>query len=312
VNCEAITDSLVDGRSSNTTAVIPTDNLEERVANANFNKGFVARKALSGVSATVNTEMPLNRYSFFERLHDELLPSSRLKINLTIESDGNLIWQAADACRVIITKMQLIVPRVTFNSEGQKLYLSNHLDTRKWTYLRENIERSNSVKQASGSFRISTGITRPRHVFVFIINDASIEDQTANPFLYNTFSVSTDPRTFTSCHLEVFNGNEFPELHYDPSTEPTRVFRDVLKYIHGNNDYNGGTLLNRSNFGTIFPLVYFDLTKQKKEIKDGKTKLTFKYKLSGATTTDYSIYAVTLYEQDVELKKIDGKIILRT
>ena len=37
------------------------------------------------------------------------------------------------------------------------------------------------------------------------------------------------------------------------------------------------------------------------DIKDGTTKLTFKYKLSGTTATAYSIYALTLYEQDVEL-----------
>ena len=33
---------------------------------AEYNNGFAARKALLGVSATVNCEIPLNRYSFFE------------------------------------------------------------------------------------------------------------------------------------------------------------------------------------------------------------------------------------------------------
>ena len=32
---------------------------------ANYNKGFDARKALLGLSSTVNCEIPLNRYSFF-------------------------------------------------------------------------------------------------------------------------------------------------------------------------------------------------------------------------------------------------------
>ena len=81
-------------------------NAEERIAQANYNKGFAARKALLGTSSTVNTEISLNRYSFFERLHDELLPNSKLEFNLVIESDANLIWQAADDCRVVITKMQ--------------------------------------------------------------------------------------------------------------------------------------------------------------------------------------------------------------
>ena len=47
------------------------------------------------------------------------------------------------------------------------------------------------------------------------------------------------------------------------------------------------------------------------DIKDGTTKLTFKYELSGTTATAL-IYALTLYEQDVELIQKDGKILLRS
>ena len=285
---------------------------EERPAQAAYNKGFGARKALLGVSSTVNTEIPLNRYSFFESLEDELLPNTRIELNYEIESDGNLIWQAADNCRVIITRMQLFVPRITFNLEGQSLYMSQYLKPHKWTYLRENVERSNSSQQRAGNFKITSGILKPRHVFVFIINDANIDSQTTNPFLYNTFSVSTDPRTLLNCHLEVGNGNEYPEVHYTPSSDPARVYRDVLKYTHSNNDFQRGTLLNRSNFSTIFPFLYFDLTKQKTDIKDGTTKLTFRYELSGTTTTAYSVYALTLYEQKVELQQKDGKLLLRS
>ena len=92
-----------------------------------YNKGFALRKALLGASSTVNTEILLTRYSFFEMLEDELLPNTRVEINFEIESDGNLIWQARAACRVVITRMQLYVPRITFNSEGQSSYMSQYL-----------------------------------------------------------------------------------------------------------------------------------------------------------------------------------------
>ena len=149
-------------------------------------------------------------------------------------------------------------------------------------------------------------------MFVFIIDDANINAQTENPFLYNTFSVSTDPRNLSNCHLEVGNGNEYPEKHYTPTTDMTRVYRDVLRYVHKNNEYGEGSLLNKSNFSTLFPFLYFDLTKQKMDITDGATKLTLKYELSGKTATAYSIYALTRYEEDVELIQKDGKIILRS
>ena len=284
---------------------------EKRPAQANYNKGFATRKALLGVSVIVTRELPLNRYSFFEALEKNLLPSGRLELNIEFESDANLIWQAADNCRVVMTRLQLIVPRITFNSEGQSLYMSKFLEPHKWTYLRENIERSNSTTQRSGHFKISSGISKPRHVFVFITNDANMNAQTTNPFLYNTFSVSTDPRTLQNCHLEVGNGQEYPEVHYTPSTDLSRVYRDVLKYVHKNSEYSEGSLLNISNFQALFPFLYFDLTKQKEDIKDGTTKLTFRYELSGTTATAYSVYALTLYEQEAELVQQNGKLLFR-
>ena len=280
-------------------------------AGNNFNKGFAARKALLGVSVNVPTEISLNHYSFFEALRDELLPSTRLELNLEIESDGNLIWQAGAACRVMIMRMQLVVPRITFNSEGQSLYIDQFMKPHKWTYLRENIERSNSTTRRAGVFQITSGIERPRHVFVFIINDANVDAQTANPFLYNTFSVSTDPRTLSNAHLVVGNGNEYPDVHYTPEVNINRVYRDILKYVHANNEYGQGTLLNTSNFKSLFGFLYFDLTKQKMDIRDGTTKLAFHHELSGTTATAYSIYALTLYEQDAELVQKDGKLLFR-
>ena len=284
---------------------------EERPAQAAYNKGYASRKLLLGTSSIVTRELPLNRYSFFEALERNLLPSGRLELNIEIESDANLIWQAADNCRVVLTKLQLIVPRITFNSEGQSLYMSKYLKPYKWVYLRENIERSNSTSQRAGHFKISSGISRPRHVFVFIINDADIDSQTSNPFLYNTFSVSTDPRTLQNCHLEVGNGQEYPEIHYTPSTDLSRVYRDVLKYVHKVSEYGEGTMLNISNFQILFPFLYFDLTKQKADIRDGTTKLTFRYELSGTTATPYSVYALTLYEQEAELIQQNGKLLFR-
>lgn len=151
-------------------------------------------------------------------------------MNLQIESDGNLIWRpaAAAAFRVMIMRMELIIPRITFNAEGQSLYMNQFLKPHKWTYLRENIARSNSTQQRSGHFNITSGIERPRHVFVFVINDANINDQEQNPFLYNKFNVVND-RTLQYCHLTVGNGNEYPDVHYTPTADSSRVYRDILK-----------------------------------------------------------------------------------
>ena len=285
--------------------------------NPNYNKGFAARKVLLGASAKVNCEITLNRYSFFEELQDKLLPNVRIEIQIEMENDKNLIWRtgAADAAgttyRLIVTRLQLFVPRMTFNSEGQKLYLENYLKPHKWSYLAETTYNQNMGTQRTGTFRLTNGIPKPRHVFIFFINNAGLDDQRYNPFLYNTFSVSTDPRTLNDCYLEVGNGNEYPQVKYEPNLDPSRVFRDVLKYTNANNDLQGGTLLNISNFKSLFPFIYFDLTKQKTELRDGITKLAFHYRLSDTTTTEYTIFGIVLSEKDAEIDKESGKLLFR-
>ena len=278
---------------------------------ANYNKGFAVRKALLGDSATVRCEIPLNRYSFFEALENKLLPNTKIELNIEIESDGNLIWRAGgNDCRVILTRFQLFVPRITFNLKGQEIYLKNYLKPYKWKYLNEVVERSNNSQQQNGHFRITNAISKPRHVFVFGINTANIDTQTANPFLYNTFNLPNNAN-ISRCYLEVGNGNEYPDIHFKPATDPARVFREVMGYVYANNDFQGGTLLNRTNFESLFPFVYFDLTKQKMDIKDGVTKLAFHYELSANPNADYNIYALVLHEREAEIEQQGGKLLLR-
>ena len=117
--------------------------------NPDYNKGFAARKTLLGLSQDVICEIPLNRYSFFEELQDKLLPNMKIELEIECETDKNLIWRnvhgdAPDrSYRLILKKVQLFVPKMIFNSEGQKLYMENYLKPYKWTYLKENVFRSN-------------------------------------------------------------------------------------------------------------------------------------------------------------------------
>ena len=85
-----------------------------------------------------------------------------------------------------------VVPRLVFNSEGNKIYMDNNLKPYKWNYRNEVVESNIAGNQRVGNFRITNGISKPRHVFVFVINTGNTELQKANPFLYNTFSVSTN------------------------------------------------------------------------------------------------------------------------
>ena len=105
------------------------------------------------------------------------MPNTRVELILTIEKDVNLVWQAGANCRIKLLKMELWVPRITFTAAGQAQYISKYLKPHKWSYLREIIMKANSTRNASGNFRITSGIERPRYVFVWISNDANFGSQ---------------------------------------------------------------------------------------------------------------------------------------
>ena len=58
--------------------------------------------------------------------------------------------------------------------------------------------------------------------------------------------------------------------------------------------YGGGTLLNRNNFETLFPFIYFKLPKLEE-----KVKLSFHYELRREPNVDYTIFAIVLHEKNL-------------
>ena len=282
-------------------------------ADEDDNNGFAARRTLLGLAPNkVFTEIPLNRCSFFESLDNQLLPNTRVTLEFNLETDDNLIWRkGGDDCQIVVTKMRLVIPRLIFNGSEQKLYNERFLAPRKWTYLKAKIEVSTASQQKSGIFKVTSGIIKPRGVFIWVLNINKFPSQTENPFLYNTLSFGND-KTIESCYLEVANGNKYPENAYYPKTEISRIFRDIHRYSIGENEYQmGGTLLNRGNFESLFPFLYFDLKNQDKGIKDRVTKLDFHYNLSDVAGNDYVIYALILREEDIEIYNENGKTLLR-
>ena len=59
------------------------------------NKGMAVRKSLTTDNAVVKTVIPLNRFSFFEGLEDDLLPPMRIEIKVNLQHDDELIYKDA-------------------------------------------------------------------------------------------------------------------------------------------------------------------------------------------------------------------------
>ena len=166
---------------------------EPREAQALYNEGFAKRKALTDGGAVNNVSIPLNLYGCFAAFKHNLHPNLKLVIKSILENDNNIVFKnaAAPDSKVIITNLRLCVPKIIFNGVGLKKYLEDYLKPKKWNYRREH----HTIKQSGAlndSFRISTGIRRPRHVFVWAVPTASYDNQGANIFTFGLNKVGGD------------------------------------------------------------------------------------------------------------------------
>ena len=104
------------------------------------NVGMRARALLSHEGETVQTIIPLNRYSFFESLSDRLLPPMQLEFEIVLQDDREMIFQNdGTARRIVVRKLELWVPQLQLTGKGQTLANKNFLQTTQWKYLTEGM-----------------------------------------------------------------------------------------------------------------------------------------------------------------------------
>ena len=289
-----------------------TGTTECRPAQALYNEGFAKRKILTDASAVNKISIPLNQYSYFAAFKNQIHPNIKTNILIKLEDDNNIIFKKAAApdSKVIVTKMRLWCPKIIFNGLGMKEYTEKYLKPKKWIYLMEHQE-STQTTAINSFFRISTGIRRPRHVLVWVVPTASYSSQTHNIFTFDTFSIGANQRYFTKAQLEVNSSIHYPQLEMT-SQEESRLYRALMSFNSGYNDFLSGPLIDRANFRNLFGMIYFDLRNQEEDIKNSAAvSLTFRYELNGANPTGYTLNALVLHEREIELYTASGKLLIK-
>ena len=91
-----------------------------------------------------------------------------------------------------------------------------------------------------------------------------------------------------------------------------RIYRDVINYVHKQNDKNIGLLFTRYNFDNLFGFLYYNLTYKSVSITAEPTQIVFRYKLSSAPAagSNYKVYAIIVYEEEVRIDPIGNEILI--
>ena len=285
---------------------LDTDGTSDAATNPNFE----ARRLLTSDRKLVDVTIPLNRYSFFEELEGRMLPPMQLTFEIDLNNDAELLFGAINTTRLTIDRFYLWVPRLEPKDALMSKFVSDFQKPSKWKYLREMYQHSD-VTRNSGDFRISASIDKVRHVFVYLqqLKNNNIRQ---NPYIYDTFNLTAaDPAVtwLSTCRLEYGNGVFYPELDYDQESK-SRIFSDLMNYSWKKNDYNTGTQLNVSNWESLYPLLYFDLSYQAEQVSRDPKQLVLRYRINQASTADFQLHAIVLYEQDVVIDKVGDQLVI--
>ena len=290
---------------------------DNRAVAAGTNTGFLARRLLTATDKDVNVIIPLNRYSFFEELEGQMLVPMQLQFNIILQNDAELIYKHADAenGRVVVNRFLLWIPKLTPKDNMYDKFINSYLRSGSWKYLREMYEVS-APTNSSGFFQISSSVDNVKHIFVYL-QRAKTNNAAQNPYLFDTYKLQVAAndgnvdRYLTTCRLEYGNGVFYPETEYD-SESKIRIFNDLMSYAMRKNDYNTGTQLNTSNYNSLYPLIYFDLTYQADKVTRDPKQLIFRYKINANTGANdaFNVHAVVLYEEEVVIDKIGNELVI--
>ena len=170
---------------------------------------------------------------------------------------------------------------------------------------------ASAVTRNAVDYRIDSSIINTQHVFVYLQRLKTNEIQ-QNPYLFDTFNITgADPAVtwLSTCRLEYGDGVFYPEVSYEESSK-IRIFTDLMAYSWKENDYNTGTQVNVLNYESLYPLIYFNLTYQADSATRDPKKLLLKYTINQASTIDYQVHAIVLYEEEVVVDKVGDKLLI--
>ena len=161
------------------------------------NAGFASKAKLTNAAGGVNLIIPLNKYSFFAASQDVVYPTGKMELNITLESDGNVLYnddkfKAANEGRYVVTKMRLWVPKMELISAGLNKFSSALTEKRTWGYMADRVETSPVSTLQTGTFDISSSIEKPRFVMLYAVDSTKDGDATKNSFHYDTYKIPND------------------------------------------------------------------------------------------------------------------------
>ena len=272
-----------------------------------------------------NVRIPFKNWSFFESMdfNNIMLSGMQMSILVDLEDETRLIV-GADA-RLIVKNLNLWVPLVSLHPQYVDNYVRNITkgSMLEWSYRRERVFRHAGEKSETGVFRIPN-ITSPKKVIYYFVNYTSETSTTQNMQHFNSifnedagekYGIGHNPADGTnganlkSARVEIGSDNVFYPRNDYKSSELGRLYHDVTKYAHVD-DNDMGLQMTRNLYRDQYSMIYIDLDYKKHGVIQDNTDVVLHYDLSKAPHSEFYIFCVIEYMNEAKFGQRDGSFVI--
>lgn len=199
-------------------------------------------------------------------------------------------------------------------------FFQSYLKPHSWTYLKEKLVRSFISCSQGGSFMIRTAIKKPSHLLVRSINGAKTLQTKIRIHLFLTLlrldQQLLQAQTDKKLQMQILKLSRrwcfFSETENKTRQKwPKHTEHCCAGYGKQFSDYLNGPTINVNSFDKLHGTLYFDLTNQEIELKNGSTKLELHYSLTAATANDYILQVLVSPEEELSVDNVFRKVVLR-
>src|SRR5277367_171105 len=287
-----------------------TDVVRSIKHNPKFNEGFLQRYQLTNGDKAFCKFIPLKRLFRFCRDVNKVI-KGEIKIVLEKNHQANILHSTVEGADYAyeISDLSVWIPEVE-PSLSVLATLEANLGQQNQTFYGWNAINcylSGQENTASGTWRVVNSQNKVNGVWV-VFSKAARE----NSFIKS--NMIFDHNDLDSIHIRV-NGRQYPLEEYRCSfeTKSLNCARIYSAFLAGSGfkPEEQGTSVSFKDYALLYPIIYFDLSKQEDEAYTGlaASELEVRWRLK-KFTENYYLYAVVQSERKAEVNVLDHQIYL--
>ena len=253
------------------------------------NKGYEALKkyilALSIPIGTFSFIIDLENVSGFMEDYSKVIYGARHKLTLVRKGDNDAILKASgvDAGKVNISKIAWLMPRV-IPSDKMSVKISKMIEDKRsidvgFRMRQCNMaEIPNNVTSFDWRLGVRTAPEKPRHILIALQEDKSDnQEKDASKFDHlnvSQMSVTLNDTKYPARDVRAdFAKHQFIEYY--------RMFCSFAQDYYGIDPLTSGNFMDPITYKTLYPIFYFDVSKQSERFRQGIVDATVHMRFSG-------------------------------